>query len=48
MQSQKDILVMEQEEFYEAQTMGNQKTRGASPIIFLLSMNNYIKALLIS
>ena len=28
--------------------MGNFNTRAASPIIFLLSFNNYIKALLIS
>ena len=43
-----EIMVEEQEAFYENQTMRNNQTREKSPIIFLLGFQNYIKSMLIN
>jgi hypothetical protein len=43
-----EIMVEEQEAFYENQIMRNNQTREKSPIIFLLGFQNYIKSMLIN
>ena len=42
-----EVLVMEQEEFYEGQLKTTNQTRAVSKIIFLRSFQNWIKAMLI-
>jgi 2-polyprenyl-3-methyl-5-hydroxy-6-metoxy-1,4-benzoquinol methylase len=43
-----EVMIQEQEEFYETQVIKNKQMRAASPIIFLLCFQNYIKSLLIN